>query len=197
MLLILCSSRCFGVLVCPSAWRSPHGSSLARLYNGINGFYAHMMLYNGPGIHIEFGMEQTSVPRAYQQLEKMKKQCIEYWSNSVRCLALSRESVGMGKRQRWREPTFFTQFACVFFCNSKAAAFDTPCAFCSLTLGVPMWFFCAMNMGQKTNAMHSGRDNNYIICIDPTIYYYTIIYIYILVVMSIYIYISIYNRRSK
>ena len=126
MLLILCSSRCFGVLVCPSAWRSPHGSSLARLYNGINGFYAHMMLYNGPGIHIEFGMEQTSVPRAYQQLEKMKKQCIEYWSNSVRCLALSRESVGMGKRQRWREPTFFTQFAWVFFLQFESCSIWYP-----------------------------------------------------------------------
>ena len=54
-----------------------------------------------------------------------------------------------------------------------------------------------MNMGQKTNAMHSGRDNNYIICIDPTIYYYTIIYIYILVVMSIYIYQYIIGDQSN
>ena len=55
-----------------------------------------------------------------------------------------------------------------------------------------------MNMGQKTNAMHSGRDNNYIICIDPTIYYTLIyIYIYMWLLLCQYIDISIYNRRSK
>lgn len=126
MLLILCSSRCFGVLVCPSAWRSPHGSSLARLYNGINGFYAHMMLYNGPGIHIEFGMEQTSVPRAYQQLEKMKKTVHRILIQFCKMLSAKQGECRNGKKAEMEGTHVFHSVCLRFFLQFESCSIWYP-----------------------------------------------------------------------
>ena len=94
-----------------------------------------MMLYNGPGIHIEFWNGTNKRPKSISAVGENEKTVHRILIQFCKMLSAKQGECRNGKKAEMEGTHVFHSVCLRLFCNSKAAAFDTPCAFCSLTLG--------------------------------------------------------------